>query len=151
MKLMRMIEELFDLTPTEDLVAKSRAMSRTYAKAMEDLDKIRAERDAAIAERDRLAAKLKETVDQTWALGTERDELRYEASDLVLSLEREGRPCGTCYSIATWAEPLPHGGSAYRCDRHHKHDGPDEEGLSPSETRVAAPLRKLRKMLGLDP
>ena len=44
------------------------------------------------------------------------------------------RPCGACYAIAAWAEPLPCGGSAYRCDQHPQHDDPDE-GRIPKRNR----------------
>lgn len=98
---------------------------------------LESERNRAIAERDTAEAKLKA--------------LRDAAGALLAALAQDGRPCGVCYTIATWAEPLPRGGSAYRCDRHHKHDDPDEDGLCPSETKAAIPLRALRALLETKP
>jgi hypothetical protein len=92
------------------------------------------------------------------ALEVERDRLardnaalREAAGALVTALTTSGGgySCGTCYALATVGEPLPHGGYAFRCD---KHASPPEKGWQddpqePRPTKAAAPLRTLRALL----
>jgi hypothetical protein len=77
--------------------------------------------------------------------------LREAAGALVAALTTSGGgySCGTCYALATVGEPLPHGGYAFRCD---KHASPPEKGWQddpqePRPTKAAAPLRALHALL----
>lgn len=80
--------------------------------------------------------------------------LREAAEALVDTLTSNGggaHPCGACYALATVGEPLPRGGSIFRCDKHASPPDPGDDAPPPYATKVAAPLRALRALLGRTP
>lgn len=79
--------------------------------------------------------------------------LREAAEALVDTLTSNGggRECSRCFALATVGEPLPRGGSIFRCDRHASPPDPGDDAQDPCPTKVAAPLRALRALLGRTP
>lgn len=92
-------------------------------------------------------------------LEAEIQKMRKAARALVDTLTSNGgrRPCGNCYALATVAEPLPRGGSVYRCDKHASPPMTEQErefdrtyGDNLGDGRptvVSEPLRALRALL----
>lgn len=82
----------------------------------------------------------------------ERDELREAARNLVSILVATGggRQCSVCFALATVADPAPHGGSCFRCDKHATPpSGEWEEDPQKSyPTHAAAALRRLQELVG---
>lgn len=82
-------------------------------------------------------------------------ELREAAGNLVSILVASGggRECSTCYALATVADPLPRGGSVFRCEKHARpplSEWEDDPQRS-CPTHAAAALRRLRTLVEVKP
>lgn len=81
----------------------------------------------------------------------QRDEMRDAARNLlsILVASGGGRQCSTCFALATVADPAPHGGSYFRCDKHARAStGEWEDDPQQSyPTHAAAALRRLQELI----